>query len=141
MKSIKIIIGLITGLLLMVSASSFAAGDLTTLRAVKHQGSNSLKAQAHFATEVHVVNNSAEIITVKVPGANIYDSLYPHEIEDIYSDIYFDAIEVVLYDSAGYEFFREFVPNHSTVVIDNIFYGAAAAGEKGKHKVRAMIQK
>jgi hypothetical protein len=138
MKSIKMIVSSVAILFSLVTSLSFAQPSMTNLHAEKQSTQKNLKAKAHHATEIDVINNSNRVITVKVPGTNIYDSIYPHEIEELWSDVYFDEVEVVLYDEAGYEFFRQFVPNHSQVYVDNLL---ASGQAKAKTKVSATVKK
>lgn len=132
-------------ILLVVSFNVMAATDLSSLKATKKAPSaNSdklLRSATYYRTDVHVLNNSSQLITVKVPGTSINDNLYPKEIEDVVSDIYFDAVEVVLYDEDGYEFFRDFIPNHATVEVRNLNLLRGSSGDKVKTKVQAVIKK
>ncbi len=142
MKMIRTTICLLAGFLFSVSA--LAAPDLTSLRTSKHsndQSSKMVRSASYVKTDVHVFNNSSQMITVKVPGTSINDTVYPGEVDDILSDVYFDAVEVVLYDEEGYEFFRDYVPNHATIEVRNIFGARTSGAGKQGTKVQAIIKK
>lgn len=146
MKMYTMIKGLLGIFLVCFSLNALAAADLSSLHSSKQGATNQNKMTAsasYSRTDIHIVNYSSQIITVKVPRTYINDTLYPNEVDDIYSDVYFDAVEVVLYDEDGYEFFRDYVQNHGVVEVRNVFRGTAAAGidNKQKGKVQAVVKK
>lgn len=143
MKMSRIITSLLALFLVSFSLTTIAAPDLTSLRTNKQNASQSkqMRSSSYAKTDVHVVNNSSQIVTVKVPGTPINDMLYPGEVENIISDVYFDAVEVVLYDEDGYEFFRDYVANHTTVEVRNMFSTRSADSAGKKAKIQAVIQK
>ena len=143
MKLIQKLIKVSFVLLLGFSLNAFAAANTSSLHATKHAAnasSKQVRSAGYLETEVHVLNSSSQVITVRVPGV-VYDKLYPSEIEDIYSDVYFDAVEVILYDQDGFEFFHDYVPNHETLEVRDIWLGKSLKAGKQQSKVQAVIKK
>lgn len=142
MKLSRILISFLSIVFLSVSLSSLAEPSLSSLQTNKQgaDASKKMMRSASIQTDVHILNNSSDTITVKVPGTTINDLLKPREMENITSEYYFDAIKVVLYDSDGYEFFRDYVPNHATVEVNDRYMARSTDAAKKGSKVQAAIK-
>lgn len=144
MKKTRVLIGFLSFCFLSLSVSTLAQPSLNSLHATKHEygaSKNTTRAANYFyATDIHVWNTSYWPITVKVPGCSIYDTLYYNEVFDFTSDEYFDAVLVVLYDDTGYEFYRDYVPNHTTLKVKD-WWDMFSTGGKKHSKVQATIEK
>jgi hypothetical protein len=139
----KLIRNITLSLLFLGFSGNTLAGDLA-LQASKHKTSmreQSARVASNYQTDVHVLNNSSQIISIKVPGTPINDSIYPMEVEDIYSSRYYDAIEIMLYDEDGFLFFDSYVPNHASVEVRDMMRGRSTEPSKKQGKVQALIKK
>lgn len=119
MKSLhKISFAILVFLTASFSLTVNANPPLSKLQFAKH-GVKAAATSSSYATSIHVSNHSRLPIVLKVPGTTQFDTLKPYETEDIYSDDYFDQVEIVLYNKEGREIFREYVFNHQHIVISD----------------------
>jgi hypothetical protein len=140
MKYLKKIISRIMIIsLCLISTLAFANSALSNLHSAKNhlnppaKKSSDSKANNYYPTEIKVVNYSNRVVYVTVPGTGIYnDALWPGETEFIYSDLFFDAVRVILKDQWG-TFFDSYVYNHDTLYVEDYLDAAE------KHKLRASI--
>jgi hypothetical protein len=130
MKYLKKIISRTTIITLcLISTVVFANSALSNLHSTKNhlnpptKKSSDSRAANYYPTEIKVVNHSSRVVYVTVPGTEIYnDTLWSGETEFIYSDIFFDAVRVILKDQWG-TFFDSYVLNHTTLYVETDFDG------------------
>jgi len=75
-------------------------------------------AQREHATEIYVQNNSNELVFVEIPGTSIRFAIFPGDFEEIYSDTYFDTVEIMIKDFDGTVIYHQNVANHTLLTID-----------------------
>ncbi len=130
MKNLKSIIAISLLAVCAFTGIANAAGTTSTSHAIHtviSHGKVLKSAQDCYNTDIWVVNNSDYVITMRVPQSSDYPTtLYPGDASEIYSDYYYNAIEVVLTTQDGYVIFDNYVQNHSTVTIDNPYLGSKA---------------
>lgn len=124
--------------MLIFTTLSFAAPALSNLHMAKNQlpqkstaqnnQAKALKNPAagyYYPTEITVKNNSYDTVFVTIPGSNInHADLWPGEKVFFYSDDYFDFVRIIIYDFYNNKFFDDYVPNYTTVYVDDYFLNA-----------------
>lgn len=82
-----------------------------------------LKQSAAYATEILVINNTPDAITVEVPYTGVYDWLSGNRVYRITSNILFPTTNVRLWHP-DFGYFDNYVSNHS-IISFSIQYGHA----------------
>jgi hypothetical protein len=121
------------------SISAFAQANLSSLHASKGNAKSTMRSAIYPMTDIQVLNHSNDPFTVKVPGTPINDILLPGEVEYITSDVYFDAIVIILNDRFGNQFFNDYVPNHSVLEVTSAWVRGKESGKQAK--LQAVIKK
>jgi hypothetical protein len=145
MKTIpKIVFSLLT--IVALSCSFTAQAGIDDVHAVKHSATSGnethikLASYNQYKTDIHVVNLSNSPIMLKIPGNPFMDTLRSDEAEDLYFVKYYGHVEIVLYDDEGYEFFRNLVPNHKTVTVEDVLYSARSTDSAKHSKLRVNMK-
>lgn len=137
------LITFLAGILLAVSFNANANTDYSKLHTSK--GSAAKKtlnntSSSFSRTEIHICNNSSDVITIRVPGTSLNDILFPGEVEVISSEVYYDLVMIELYDSEGYLFFRGNVANHTSLDVHNPYMTKSVGGLKQHVKPQVTIK-
>jgi len=80
-----------------------------------------LKKNGYYATEILIINNTPDSITIEVPNTGIYDWLYGNHVYRITSKVVFPTTNVKIWHPS-YGYLNNYVSNYS-IISFSIQYG------------------